>query len=160
MSSTKHIPEGYHTLTPHIIVRNATEALDFYKRAFGAEEIYSVPGPDGKLMHAEIKIGNSMLMLADENPQWGVLSPLTIGNTSVTLSLYVEDADSTFNQAITAGATSKMPVADMFWGDRYGQVIDPYGHCWAVCTHIKDMTPEEITKASIEAMSKSCANNA
>lgn len=152
--SVKPIPEGFHTLTPHIILKNASEAIEFYKKAFGAEEVFRMPTPDGKIGHAELKIGDSMLMLCDEYPEMGCLSPQTIGNTPVTLSLYVENADDVFNTAIAAGATVKMPLADQFWGDRYGQVADPYGHCWSICTHIKDMTPEEIAKASAEAFSK------
>ncbi|MFY9224247.1 MAG: VOC family protein [Blastocatellia bacterium] len=152
--SVKPIPEGFHTLTPHIILKNASEAIEFYKKAFGAEEIFRMPTPDGKIGHAELKIGDSMLMLCDEYPEMGCLSPQTIGNTPVTLSLYVENADDAFNTAVAAGATVKMPLADQFWGDRYGQVTDPYGHCWSICTHIKDMTPEEIAQASAEAFSK------
>ncbi|MBI4853595.1 MAG: VOC family protein [Acidobacteria bacterium] len=155
MSSVKPIPEGFHTLTPHIVVKDGNEAIEFYKKAFGAEQIgCSMFSPDGKVMHAEIKIGNSMLMLCAENPQWGALSPLALGNTSVTLSLYVENADESFERAINAGANVKMPLADMFWGDRYGQVTDPSGHHWAICTHIKDMTGEEIQKAAQEAMAQ------
>lgn len=155
MSSVKPIPEGFHTLTPHIVVKDGAEAIEFYKKAFGAEQIgCSMLCPEGKIMHAELKIGNSMLMMCTENAQWGVFSPATVGNTSVTLSLYVENADTAFEQAVNAGATVKMPLADMFWGDRYGQVTDPSGHIWAICTHIKDLTEEEIIKASQEAMAQ------
>jgi len=166
MSSVKPIPEGFHTLTPHIVVKDGAEAIEFYKKAFGAEQIgCSMLCPEGKVMHAELKIGNSMIMIAQENPQWGCLSPATIGNTSVTLSLYVENSDEAFEKAVNAGATVKMPLADMFWGDRYGQVTDPSGHHWAICTHIKDLTNEEIAKASEEAMAQykekgECAANA
>ena len=155
MSSVKSIPEGFNTLTPHIIVKDGAQAIEFYKKAFGAEETgCSMLTPEGRIMHAEIKIGNSMLMLCEENAEWGCLSPATIGNTSVTLSLYVENSDSAFEKAVGAGAVVKMPLADMFWGDRYGQVTDPSGHIWAICTHIKDLTNEEITKAGIEAMAQ------
>lgn len=155
MSSVKPIPEGFHTLTPHIVVKDGAEAIEFYKKAFGAEQLgSSMLTPEGKVLHAELKIGDSMIMLCAENPEWGVASPLTVGNTSVTLSLYVENADTVFEKAVSAGATVKMPLGDMFWGDRYGQVTDPSGHNWAICTHIKDMTDEEIKKASEEAMAQ------
>lgn len=149
---TKGIPEGFHTLTPHLVVRGAADALEFYKKAFGAEEIHRMPGPDGKLMHAELKIGNSMLMLADEFPEWGSKGPETIGGSPVVLSLYVEDCDTVYNQAVEAGATVRMPLADQFWGDRYGQLTDPFGHIWGVCTNIKQLTPEEINEAAKAAM--------
>lgn len=149
---TKGIPEGFHTLTPHLVVRGAADALEFYKKAFGAEEIHRMPGPDGKLMHAELKIGNSMLMLADEFPEWGSKGPESIGGSPVVLSLYVEDCDTVYNQAVEAGATVRMPLADQFWGDRYGQLTDPFGHIWGVCTNIKQLTPEEINEAAKAAM--------
>lgn len=149
---TKGIPEGFHTLTPHLVVRGAADALEFYKKAFGAEEIHRMPGPDGKLMHAELKIGNSMLMLADEFPEWGSKGPQSIGGSPVVLSLYVEDCDTVYNQAVEAGATVRMPLADQFWGDRYGQLTDPFGHIWGVCTNIKQLTPEEINEAAKAAM--------
>lgn len=149
---TKGIPEGFHTLTPHLVVRGAADALEFYKKAFGAEEIHRMPGPDGKLMHAELKIGNSMLMLADEFPEWGSKGPESIGGSPVVLSLYVEDCDTVYNQAVEAGATVRMPLADQFWGDRYGQLTDPFGHIWGVCTNIKELTPEEINEAAKAAM--------
>lgn len=143
----KKIPEGFHTITPHLTVRNAVEAIDFYQRAFGAEARRVTHGPDGKtVMHAEVKIGDSILMLNDEFPDWNVLSPLSIGGTGVTIHLYVEDADAAFGRAVEAGATVKMPLSDAPWGDRYGQVADPFGHQWSIGTHIEDVSPEEITK--------------
>lgn len=154
------VPHGFNTLTPHIVVRGAANAIEFYKNAFGAEEIARMPGPDGKLMHAEMRIGNSMLMLADEFPEYGAKGPETVGGSPVTLSLYVEDADATFNRAVEAGATVRMPLADQFWGDRYGQVVDPFGHIWAVAAHIKDLTPEEMQAAAAEAMKNDCAETA
>lgn len=155
MSSVKPIPEGFSTLTPHIVVKDGAQAIEFYKNAFGAEQVgCSMLAPDGSVMHAELKIGNSMVMLCSENAEWGAMSPLSVGNTSVTLSLYVENADAAFDKAVSAGATVKMPLADMFWGDRYGQLADPSGHIWAICTHIKDMTEEEIKQASAEAMAE------
>lgn len=145
----KAIPEGHHTLTGHIIVAGGAQAIDFYKAAFGAEEIGRMNGPDGKsVMHAELKIGDSRLMLADEFPQWGSRGPKSIGGSPVTLHLYVQDADAVFQRAVAAGATVVMPIADMFWGDRYGKLRDPFGHEWSIATHTKDMTNEEITKAA------------
>jgi PhnB protein len=143
----KAIPEGHHTLTPHLVVKGASQAIEFYKKAFGAEEITRVPGPDGKsLIHAAIKIGDSRLFLVDEFPEMGSRGPHSIGGTSVTIHVYVEDVDTVFNQAVTAGAQVRMPLADMFWGDRYGLVTDPFGHSWSLATHKEDLTPEEISK--------------
>jgi len=151
----KPIPEGYHTATPYLTIKNAGEALDFYKRAFGAEEVVRMPGPDGKsVMHAEIKIGNSMLMIADEWPMGDCKSPLSLGGTSVNIFLYVQDLDSFFQKAVAAGAKATMPPTDMFWGDRYGKLLDPYGHSWGVATHKLDMTPDEIKKGQQEFMAK------
>lgn len=149
-------PEGMHTLTPHIVCAGAAEAIDFYKKAFGATELMRMPGPDGKLMHASMKIGDSILMLVDEMPQWGALGPLARKGSSVTLHLAVPNVDEVFAQAVAAGATVKMPPADMFWGDRYGVVIDPFGHEWAIATRIRDMTPDEMIAAGREAMQKGC----
>jgi PhnB protein len=141
----KAIPTGFHTLTPHLTVKGADQAIEFYKNAFGAEEIARMPGPDGKsIMHAELKIGDSRLFLCDEYPEMGSKGPQGLGGTPVTLHVYVEDADSFFNQAVAAGAQVNMPLEDMFWGDRYGQVIDPFGHRWSVASHKEDLTPEEI----------------
>jgi len=145
----KAIPEGYHTLTPHLVVKGASQAIEFYKKAFGAEEIIRLPGPDGKsLMHAAIKIGDSPLFLADEFPGMGSMGPHSIGGTPVTIHVYVEDVDTVFNQAVAAGAQVRMPLADMFWGDRYGLITDPFGHSWSLATHKEDLTPEEIEKRS------------
>ncbi|MBI4470886.1 MAG: VOC family protein [Acidobacteria bacterium] len=146
-SKVKAIPEGHHTLTPHIVVRGGMDAIEFYKRAFGAKELMVMPGPEGKVMHAEIQIGDSVLYLADEFPEMGgCLSPQAIGGTPVVLHLYVEDVDARFNQAVAAGAAVRMPLSDMFWGDRYGQVTDPFGHIWSLASHKEDLTPEEIGK--------------
>jgi PhnB protein len=155
MSTVKPIPEGFNTITPHLVVRNAGEAIEFYKKAFGAEEIVRMPGPNGEgVMHCELKFGNSILMLNDEFPDMGSLSPLSVGGTSVTLHMYVDDADATAAKAIEAGATVVMPVTDMFWGDRYGMVTDPYGHRWAVATHKVDLTPAEMAEAGKKAMAE------
>ncbi|MDP3136086.1 MAG: VOC family protein [Burkholderiaceae bacterium] len=144
----KPIPEGMHSLTPHLVCRDANAAMDFYCKAFGARDGGRLPGPDGKLMHGMMWIGDSALMLVDENPQWGLLSPLGLNGTPVIVHLYVEDVDAAMARAVEAGATLTMPATDMFWGDRYGQVRDPFGHQWSIATHIRDMSPEEIQAAS------------
>ncbi|SPB18292.1 glyoxalase [Caballeronia novacaledonica] len=146
-SAVKPIPEGMHSLTPHLVCAGAAEAIEFYKRAFGAVELGRMPGPDGKLMHALVKIGDSMLMLVDEFPQYGSVGPQALKGSPVTIHLYVEDADATVKQAESAGAKVTMPVADMFWGDRYGRLEDPFGHQWSVATHTRDVTPEEMKQA-------------
>jgi uncharacterized glyoxalase superfamily protein PhnB len=140
----KPIPEGMHSLTPHLVCAGAADAIDFYKRAFNAVEEARIPGPEGKLIHAAVKIGDSTLMLVDENPQWGALGPKALKGSPVTIHLYVPDVDATVAQAVAAGAKVTMPVADMFWGDRYGQLEDPFGHRWSVATHTRDLTPEEM----------------
>lgn len=149
------IPQGHHTITPHIVVNDTRKAVDFYQRAFGAEVRGIAEGPDGHVMHAEIKIGDSILMLNDEFPSYNVLSPTsTNADTCVSLHLYVEDADKVFAQAKAAGAVETMPLADQFWGDRYGKLRDPFGHSWSIATHIKDLSHEEMKAAMDEAMSK------
>ena len=147
MSQAKPIPQGMHTITPHLVCAGARDAIAFYKKAFGAEELSSLAGEDGKIMNAMIKIGDSCMMLADEFPQWKSFGPKSLNGTPVTLHLYVEDADAAFQRAVDAGASVKMPVADMFWGDRYGIVEDPFGHLWSIATHVRDMSPEEIRQA-------------
>jgi len=147
MSTIKPIPEGFHSITPHLVCAGAIAAIDFYQRAFNAVEVMSLPGAPGKLMHAQIRIGDSNLMLVDEMPEWGSLSPATLKGSPVTLHLYVNDADATFAQAIAAGATVKMPLADAFWGDRYGILVDPFGHQWSIATHIRDVGPDEMQQA-------------
>lgn len=146
-SSTKRIPEGMHTVTPHLICADAANAMDFYKKAFNAVEISRMPGPDGKLMHGSFRIGDSVLMINEENPEWGTMGPKSLKGSPVTIHLYVEDVDAVVEQAARAGAKVTMPVADMFWGDRYGKVEDPYGHQWSIGTHVRDVTPEEMRKA-------------
>lgn len=140
----KAIPDGMSAVTPHLICANASAAIAFYKNAFSAVEESRLPGPDGKIMHASIRIGGALVFLVDEMPQWGALGPLALKGSPVTVHLMVEDVDATFDQAVAAGAKVTMPVADMFWGDRYGQLEDPFGHRWSVATHQKDLTPEEI----------------
>jgi len=150
--SVRPVPEGYHTLTPFLTVRDAARAIEFYKQAFGATERGVAKGPDGKVMHAEIKIGDSIIMMSDEFPEFGSLSPESVGNTSMGLHIYVEDVDSAFDRAVKAGAKVEMPVMDQFWGDRYGRLKDPFGHKWSIATHKKDMSADEMKRAMDEAM--------
>ena len=149
----KAIPDGYRTVTPYITVKGAAKAIDFYKRAFGAQEGERMTAPDGKsVMHAEIKIGDSMVMLSDEFPQMGSRSPQTLGGTTAAIFLYVPDVDTAFKRAVDAGAKAIMPPTDMFWGDRFGKLADPFGHEWAMATHKEDLAPEEIRKRGATAM--------
>lgn len=147
-TNVKPIPEGMPTLTPHLICANAVEAMDFYKRAFGAEELHKMTMPDGRLMHGMMRIGGSPLMLAEEVPEWNSLGPATLKGSPVVLHLYVPDVDAAIEQARHAGAKVIMAAADMFWGDRYGQVQDPYGHRWSLATHVRDVSPEEMAEAA------------
>jgi PhnB protein len=149
-SSVKPVPEDMHTITPHLICAGAADAIEFYKKAFSAVELGRIPGPDGKLIHAAIKIGDSVLMLVDEFPEWGSLGPKSLKGSSVTIHLYVEDVDALVEQAVRAGAKITMPLDDMFWGDRYGKLQDPFGHDWSVATHIRDVSTEEMQKAAAE----------
>jgi PhnB protein len=144
-TAKKPIPEGFHSVTPALVVRGAAQAIDFYKKALGAEELVRMPGPDGTIMHAELKIGDSIIFLSDEAPGRGVTkSPQTLGGCTGTLNIYVPNVDQVFKQAITAGGKETMPVADQFWGDRYGTFTDPFGHTWGVATHKEDLTAEEM----------------
>jgi PhnB protein len=145
-TNVKPIPDGYHSVTPYLIIKGAAEAIDFYKQAFAATELFRMQQPDGKIGHAEIKIGDSPIMLADEHPEMGHVSPKTLGGSPVSILLYVEDVDAVFKQAITAGAHEKMPVEDKFYGDRGGSLTDPFGHIWHIATHTEDVTPEEMEK--------------
>jgi PhnB protein len=146
------IPEGYDSAIPYLSVENAAEAIEFYKRAFGATERMRMPGPDGKIGHAEIQIGDSIIMLADPFPQANVKPPNQVGGTTVGIFLYVDDVDSVIQDAVDAGASLTSPVEDMFWGDRFGQVQDPFGHQWQIATHVKDVPPDEMAKRAKEAM--------
>jgi PhnB protein len=149
----KAIPDGYHTVTPYITVKGAAQAIDFYTRAFGARESARMTAPDGKhVMHAEIRIGDSIVMLSDESPQMGNRSPQTLGGTTASIFLYVPDVDTAFKRAVDAGARAIMPPTDMFWGDRFGKLADPFGHEWAMATHKEDLDPEEIRKRGAAAM--------
>ncbi len=151
----KPIPEGYHTLTPFITVRNAERAIEFYKQAFGAQERGVMKGPDGKVMHAELKIGDSIIMLADEFPEFGVVGPTSAGGgSSMGLHIYIEDVDAAFDRAVKAGAKVEMPVAEQFWGDRYGKLKDPFGHKWSIATHTRDLSREEMKREMDEAMAQ------
>jgi PhnB protein len=140
------IPKGYHTVTPSIVVAGADKAIDFYTKAFGAEEIMRFPGPDGAIMHAEIRIGDSIVMLGDEMPEQGGRSPKSFGGTPVSLFVYREDVDAAWDQAVNAGAKTVMPLADQFWGDRTGCLEDPFGHRWWLAQHVQDLTPEELQR--------------
>lgn len=151
--SVNPIPKGFHTITAHIVVKDSRKAIEFYTKAFGAQDPHIAEGPDGVVMHATVKIGDSILMLNDEFPDFRVLSPIsTKADTCVRLNLYVPDANKVWKNALDAGATVVMPLEDQFWGDRYGQVQDPFGHRWSIAQHIKDLTPEEMKKAQDEAM--------
>lgn len=140
----KPIPDGYSTVTPYMICRDATSAIEFYKKAFGATELFRMPAPGGKIGHAEIKIGNSIIMMADEHPEMQAVSPQTLGGSPISLMLYVEDSDAVFAQAIAAGGKETRPLRDQFYGDRSGCIADPFGHQWTISTHKEDLTPEEI----------------
>jgi PhnB protein len=146
------IPEGYYSLTPYLVVKGAAEAIEFYKKAFGAVETMRMDGPGGRIMHAEVKIGNSTLMLGDENPERHALSPATLGGAGCSVMLYTDDTDATFKAAVAAGARADQPPTDMFWGDRMGNVTDPFGHSWAIATHKEDVSPEEMQKRMQTAM--------
>jgi PhnB protein len=144
------VPEGYHTITPYLAVDDASAAIDFYQRALGAKERVRMAGPGDSVMHAELEIGDSLVMLSDPFPQASTKTPKELGGTSVNIFVYVEDIDALYNQAIDAGATSLMEPDDMFWGDRFGSVQDPFGHTWTIATHIEDVEPEEMEKRSQE----------
>jgi PhnB protein len=148
----KPIPEGYHTLTPYLAVEDAAKAIDFYKQAFGAKEKMRMEAPGGKIGHAEIEIGDSLVMLSDPFPQSTVRPPGEIGGTSASVFMYVEDVDAVVRRAVDAGATVTMEIEDMFWGDRFGSIADPFGHTWSIATHVEDLAPEEIAERSKAAM--------
>jgi PhnB protein len=150
--SVKWIPEGYHSVTPYLAVHDAAAAIEFYKRAFGARERMRMPAPGGKVGHAEIEIGSSCIMLADEHPDMGFRSAKAIGGTPVNLHLYVEDVDAVVKQAVAAGAKEVRPVKDQFYGDRTGTVEDPFGHVWHIATHKKDVSADELKRGAAEAM--------
>ena len=150
-NKVKPIPDGYHTATPYLIVKDAAHAIEIYKKAFGATEVMRMPGPGGKIGHAEIKIGDSPIMLADEVPGMGFRSPESLGGSPISILLYVEDVDVVFSEALAAGAKVQRPVADQFYGDRTGGVTDPFGHVWYIATHKEDVSPEEMKKRAAAA---------
>jgi PhnB protein len=150
--TVKPIPDGYHSVTPYLIVNDAAGAIEFYKTAFGATELMRLPGPGGKVMHAEIKVGDSPIMLADEFPEMDIRGPQTLGGSPVSILIYVEDVDVRFAAALAAGATEKRPLADQFYGDRSGTLEDPYGHVWTIATHTEDLAPEELQRRFEEQM--------
>jgi len=150
----KSTPAGYHSVTPSIVVRDAAQAIEFYQRAFGAEEVNRMVAPDGTIMHAEIRIGDSIVMLGEENEQWGSRSPLSTNGNPGSLYVYVEDVDAAFARALQAGATVRYPLEDTFWGDRFGKVTDPFGHEWGLATRIREMSPEEMQQAGAAWMAQ------
>ena len=152
MATVKPVPEGFHTVTPYLVQQDTKRALEFYKRAFGAETRNLMPGPNGKVMHAELKIGDSILFLSDEFPEMSpeTKSPASAGCVTASMFLYVSDVDATFKKAVDAGARAVMPVTDMFWGDRFGKVADPFGHHWGIATHKEDVPPQEMQKRQAE----------
>jgi PhnB protein len=154
MTNINPTPEGYHSVTPYLFIKGAAGAIEFYKNVFGATEVMRMPGPNGQIMHAELKIGDSKIMLSDENPQMGALSPQTIGGTASGLNVYIADVDVVVQKAVDAGAKLVRPVKDQFYGDRSGSIIDPFGHMWSVATHVEDVSPEEMSKRAAAAMSQ------
>jgi PhnB protein len=155
----KYTPEGFHAITPYLTVKNGQEAIEFYQRAFGARERVRMPMPDGKVAHAELQIADSIIMLGEECPEHGGLSPETLGGSPVGLALYVENVDDAFERAVGAGASVKEPVEDKFWGDRSGSLVDPFGHKWMLLTHIEDVSPQEMKKRMAEAFSTASAGS-
>lgn len=150
-SAVQAIPDGFHTITPHIVVRDAARAVEWYKEALGAKERNRLPVPGGKLMQVELRFGDSTVMVADEFPQAGIFSPQTVGGTSIVLHLFTEDVDALWTHAMDAGAKEVHPLQDQFWGDRHGQFTDPFGHRWGLAQHVRDVPPEEIARAAAEA---------
>ncbi len=158
MGSVKPIPEGYHSVTPYLYVRGAAGAIDFYKSVFGATEIVRMAGPDGRIMHAELRIGDSIVMLGDENLSMGVLSPQTVGGYSTGLHVYVEKVDAVVQKMVDSGAKVLRPIKNQFYGDRSASLLDPFGHMWSVATHVEDVSPEEMKKRMTAAMSQSAGS--
>jgi len=158
--NVKRIPPGMHTITPHIVCADALGAIAFYQKAFGATDATTMLAPNGKLIHGQIRIGDSAVMLMEETAEWGALGPNTLKGSPVTLHIYVQDADAAFERAVQAGATAVMPPADMFWGDRYGVLKDPYGHSWSIAHHVRDMSMEEMQAGAAQAMGQGCPDGA
>jgi PhnB protein len=155
MAQVKPVPEGYHTATPYLVVDGANDAIDFYRRAFGATERLRMPAPEGKIGHAEIQIGDSVVMLSDPFPEMGAPAPTSAGANAFGVMLYVENVDKVFKQAVDAGATVTKPLEDQFWGDRYGKLRDPFGHQWHLAQHVEDVSPEEMEKRAAAAFAGS-----
>jgi len=153
-TNVKPIPDGYHTVTPYLVVKDGARAIEFYKSAFGARELFRMDGPDGKIAHAELQIGDSRIMLGSESPQAGSRSAETLKGTPVSIFLYLDDVDNAFRRAVGAGAKEQQAPQDMFWGDRYGKVTDPFGHEWQLATHKEDLTPEEVGRRAKTAASR------
>ena len=148
----KPIPDGFHTVTPHLVVRGASEAIEYYRKAFGAVERFRMHGPDGELiMHAELMIGDSIIFIRDEFPNMECESPSALNGSAVTIHLYVEDADTVFSRALSEGGKVTLPLQDMFWGDRFGEIVDPFGHRWSIASHVEDVPPEELDRRAAEA---------
>ncbi|HEY6483549.1 MAG TPA: VOC family protein [Steroidobacteraceae bacterium] len=156
--ATKPIPDGYHTATPYLVVKGAAAAIEFYKGAFGATELLRMADPHGRVGHAEIRIGDSVIMLADEHPDMGYRGPRSIGGSSVSILLYVDDVDTIFNRAVSAGAKAQRPIANQFYGDRSGTLEDPFGHVWSIATHVEDVPPEELRRRADAAMKSSAVS--
>jgi PhnB protein len=152
--ATKAVPDGYHSVTPYLIVKGAAAAIDFYKRAFGAAELMRMQSPDGRIGHAELRIGDSTIMLADEHPEMGFRGPLSLGGAGVSLMVYVEQVDEVFKRAVASGAKELQPIKDQFYGDRSGTLQDPFGHSWTVATHVEDVAPDELRRRAEEFMQK------
>lgn len=159
MPNVKPVPDGCHTLNPYLTVKNAEQAIEFYKKAFNAQELYRMPGPDGKIMHAELRIGDSTLMLSEEFPEMGNKSPLTIGGSPCTIMLYTDNVDQLWDMAVRAGAQVRMPLSDMFWGDRFGGLTDPFGHLWSLAQHIEDVAPDEMHKRQEQFVKQMATSN-
>jgi PhnB protein len=155
MPNVKPVPEGYHSVTPYLFIRGAGGAIEYYKNIFGATEVIRLSGPIGQVAHAELKIGDSIIMLADENPKIGAMSPQTAGGVSMCLHVYVEKVDDVVQKAVEAGAKLLRPVQDQFYGDRSGTLIDPFGHMWSVATHVEDVSPDEMKQRAEKAMKHS-----
>ena len=149
--AVSYLPKGNHTLTPYLTIRGAAEAMEFYKKAFGAKEVMRMPGPTGKVMHAEMQFGDSLLYISEEFPEYGNMSPMALKGSPVTVHMYVPDVDATVQQASAAGAKVTVPPTDMFWGDRFAKIADPFGHNWSLATHKEDLSPEEVAKRSAAA---------
>jgi PhnB protein len=157
--AVKPIPEGYHTISPALAIEGCAEAIEFYKRAFGAKERSRMPGPNNSIAHAELEIGDSVVMVSDPFPQGTTKAPTDLGGTTVNLFMYVKDVDAVFQRAIDAGATVAAPLEDQFWGDRFGSVLDPYGHSWGIATHVEDVPAEEMEKRAQQFMAQMAATS-